>query len=520
MGRVKSQLRQDYKPGFGAPRPGNPRPGHPWPWLAALIVVPLVVTTVLLVSSGRESEDVDVVTEARVAEPAGPDTSVRRVELKLPSQGKDLSSDINTDRVDNQPKSAVLPALIDGPESGAEAAPAATDQPTVSTLAETTAPQADAPQEAPPAAGEVLLVTVKSGDTLDRLFRRNGLSISDLALMLRLKEARNGLAKILPGDEIEVRHEDATVLELSRQLSEELTLKLVRTDQKYVAEFVANPVERTVTFAQARIDNSLFLAGTEAGLSQTLVMNLAGIFAWDVDFALDIRSGDTFALVYEEIWQDGVRLRDGDVLAAEFINQGRKVRAIRYQDPEGRVDYYTPEGMSLRKAFLRAPVDFSRVSSNFNPNRLHPVLKTRRPHRGVDYAAKTGTPIKAAGDGKIIFRGKNGGYGNCVIIQHGGNITTLYAHMSRFDKGAPLGKRVRQGQTIGYVGATGLATAAHLHYEYRLNGVHRNPRTVPLPEADPIPAQYRAMFEEASRPLISQLDAISPTRLAALEPSR
>ena len=527
MGRVKSQLRQDYKPGFS-----TPRPRRPVVWLAgALGLLALAGITALLVSPDQASRDDNTVAQESRSDPTtASDLSVRRVELALPPRNQPSGNEQGSADTGAGPDASAgkqgLSINTAVPATGSNAADpqASTGLALAKDAIVEGAPQQNsqqaAPAPAPLPAGELLVVTVKSGDTLDRLFRRNGLSVSDLALMLRLKEARNGLAKILPGDEIEVRHEQATVLELSRQLSEELTLKLIRQDQGYAAEFLANPVERTVTFAQGRIDNSLFLAGTEAGLSQTLVMNLAGIFAWDVDFALDIRSGDSFALVYEEVWQDGVRLRDGAVLAAEFINQGRKVRAIRYQDPEGRVDYYTPEGLSLRKAFLRAPVDFSRVSSNFNPNRLHPVLKTRRPHRGVDYAARTGTPIKAAGDGKIIFRGKNGGYGNCVIIQHGGNITTLYAHMSRFDKGAPLGRRVRQGQTIGYVGATGLANGAHLHYEYRLNGVHRNPRTVPLPEAEPIPAQYRAMFEEASRPLISQLDAISPTRLAALDPSR
>jgi murein DD-endopeptidase MepM/ murein hydrolase activator NlpD len=233
-----------------------------------------------------------------------------------------------------------------------------------------------------------------------------------------------------------------------------------------------------------------------------------------VDFALEIREGDSFSLVYEEVWQDERRLRDGDVLAAEFINQGRVYRAVRYRDPNGKVDYYTPEGLSVRKAFLRAPLDFNRVSSNFNPNRLHPILKTKRPHKGVDYAAPKGTPVKAAGDGRVIFRGRNGGYGNCVIIQHGGNITTLYAHLSKFAGSARKGSRVSQGQTIGYVGATGLATAPHLHYEYRLNGVHRNPRTVPLPEAAPVAAEYRDDFLQAARPLLAQLDAITPTRLA------
>jgi len=234
-------------------------------------------------------------------------------------------------------------------------------------------------------------------------------------------------------------------------------------------------------------------------------MNLAGIFAWDVDFVLAIRHGDEFSLVYEEYWQDGERVAEGDILAAEFVNRGKHFRAVRFKDASGRIDYYTPEGRSVRKAFVRAPLSFSRISSNFDPRRRHPKLNTIRAHKGVDYAAPTGTPIKAAGDGKIIHRGRKGGYGNAVIIQHGGNITTLYAHMSRFSK-ARIGSRVRQGDIIGYVGATGLATGPHLHYEYRRNGVHLNPRTVKLPDAEPINAEYLPEFKKAAGPLLKQLD--------------
>jgi murein DD-endopeptidase MepM/ murein hydrolase activator NlpD len=257
--------------------------------------------------------------------------------------------------------------------------------------------------------------------------------------------------------------------------------------------------------AHGIIDSSLFESGVEAGLSDKLIMNIAGIFAWDVDFVLDIRGGDHYYVQWEEIWQDGEFVTDGEIVVAEFNNDGRQHQAIRFVDDNGRSDYYTPEGNSVRKAFLRSPVDF-RVSSSFNPNRLHPVLKTRRPHRGVDYAAPNGTPIKAAGDGKVIFRGVKSGYGNVVILQHGGNITTLYAHMSRFASSARTGSRVRQGQTIGYVGATGMVTGAHLHYEYRLNGVHRNPRTVKLPQAEPIAEKYREQFLAAAHPILRELE--------------
>ena len=235
-------------------------------------------------------------------------------------------------------------------------------------------------------------------------------------------------------------------------------------------------------------------------------MNLAGIFAWDIDFVLDIRQGDEFHIIVEEVWRDGKRVAEGDILAAEFTNQGEVFRAIRYKAPDGHISYFTPDGRNMRKAFLRAPLSFSRISSNFNPNRRHPVLNTIRAHKGVDYAAAHGTPIKAAGDGKVIFRGKKGGYGNVVILQHGGNITTLYAHMSNFDRKARNGSRVKQGQVVGYVGQTGLASGPHLHYEYRRNGVHKNPRTVSLPDAAPIDPKLKEDFRRTAAPLITQLD--------------
>ena len=264
------------------------------------------------------------------------------------------------------------------------------------------------------------------------------------------------------------------------------------------------------------IESSLFESAAQAGLSDKTIMNVAGIFAWDVDFILDIREGDNYYIQFEEIWQDGEYVTDGEIIAAEFNNNGRQIQAIRFTDSENNSDYFTPTGNSIRKAFIRAPVDFTRISSNFNPKRRHPILNTIRAHRGVDYAAPRGTPIKAAGDGKVIFRGNKSGYGKCVILQHGGNITTLYAHMSSFNAKARLGTRVRQGQTIGYVGKTGLATANHLHYEYRVNGVHRNPRTVPLPDAEPIAAEYRERFLAQAMPILEELENFKRQRLATI----
>ncbi|MCU7945715.1 MAG: peptidoglycan DD-metalloendopeptidase family protein, partial [Candidatus Thiodiazotropha sp. (ex Cardiolucina cf. quadrata)] len=250
------------------------------------------------------------------------------------------------------------------------------------------------------------------------------------------------------------------------------------------------------------------------GLSERLIMQLADIFGWDIDFALEIRSGDRFTVIFQEDYLDGEKLRDGPILAAEFVNQGRTYRALRYTDDSGNSDYFTPKGRSMRKAFLRAPVDFRRISSKFTRERYHPVLGKKRPHRGVDYAAKTGTPIKSAGDGKIIHRGKKGGYGRTVIIQHGQTYTTLYAHLSRYNKKAKRGQKVKQGQVIGYVGKTGLATGPHLHYEFRVNGVHRNPLTVKLPAAEPIAKKYRAGFQMKIQPLLSKLELINRTLVA------
>jgi murein DD-endopeptidase MepM/ murein hydrolase activator NlpD len=290
-------------------------------------------------------------------------------------------------------------------------------------------------------------------------------------------------------------------------------LRVERQEAGFTAKVVERPIEKRKRHAYGVIESSLYESAAAAGLSDRVIMNIAGIFAWDIDFVLDIRSGDNYYVQYEEIWQDDEFVTDGEIVVAEFNNNGRSSQAIRFIDDSGRSDYFTPDGHSVRRAFLRSPVDF-RVSSSFNPNRRHPVLKTVRPHRGVDYAAPRGTPIKAAGDGKIIFRGVKSGYGNAVILQHGGNITTLYAHMSSFAAKARLGKRVRQGQTIGFVGKTGLVTGVHLHYEYRLNGVHRNPRTVKLPQADPIASKYRQRFLASAGPLLEELEQFKNTQLA------
>ena len=363
---------------------------------------------------------------------------------------------------------------------------------------------------------ETLTLTIRRGDTLDQLFRKHKLDIGHLTTIARIDEARKQFRKIKPGDVFEITHDDGQLVSMYSALNLTSALQVDRQESGFKAAIVERPIEVRKRLAHGVIDTSLFESAAAAGLSDKLIMNIAGIFAWDVDFVLDIRNGDSYYVQWEEIWQEGEFVTDGEIIAAEFNNNGRTSRAIRFVDDSGRTDYFTPDGHSVRKAFIRAPVDFTRVSSNFNPKRRHPILNTIRAHRGVDYAAPRGTPIKAAGDGKVIHRGVKNGYGNAVILQHGGNITTLYAHMSRYASKARLGTRVRQGQTIGYVGATGLATANHLHYEYRINGVHRNPRTVALPQAEPISDRYREQFFATAAPILEELEQFKSTQLATV----
>lgn len=375
-------------------------------------------------------------------------------------------------------------------------------------------------QQAAPIAHQELpwhTVEVQSGDTLSAIFDRLKISPQQLLAVVNADKQNNILTRLRPGQRLHFQLDAQQLQAIRFDISSEKTFMVERQETGFISQILEHPIEIRATHTHGVIDSSLFLAGQQAGLSDNIIMELANIFGWDIDFALDIRQGDSFSLLYEEHYLDGEKLRDGRILAAEFHNRGDRFQAVLFTDPDGRGQYYSPDGKSMRKAFLRSPVDFRRISSTFQRERFHPVLGERRPHRGVDYAAATGTPIKAAGDGRVITRGVKGGYGNTVIIQHGNNITTLYAHLSRFQKGVTNGSRVRQGQVIGYVGKTGLATGPHLHYEFRINGRHQNPLTVKLPDAEPIPSKYREAFQQQSRPLLAQLDLLNGIQLASSE---
>lgn len=359
-------------------------------------------------------------------------------------------------------------------------------------------------------------VIVGRNDTLDRIFRRLELDLADLASLRALPELRAQLDRLYPGEALKLQHRDGELLGFERQLSVSETLKVRRDQHGFATELLENPIEVEVRTTDAVIDSSLFEAASKAGMHDQTALALAELFGWDIDFVLDIRPGDAFAATYEEHSQDGRYVGDGPILAARFINQGREYHAVRYVHPDGEARYYTPDGKSLRKAFLRAPLEFTRVSSRFNPRRRHPVLNTIRAHKGVDYAAPTGTPVRAAGEGRVRLAGRKGGYGKVVELEHSRGIVTVYGHLSRFARGMRAGMHVAQGQVIGYVGMTGLASGPHLHYEYRVNGIPRNPQTVKVADATPIGEELRADFLAKTAPLLASLgrNAASPALAA------
>jgi len=363
-------------------------------------------------------------------------------------------------------------------------------------------------------------LTIKSGDNLARIFQRNKLPAADLQNIVDLGKPVSSLKKILPGQELGFKVTSSGELLAIRYKKNAFdTLLIHREDKDFVANWESATPETIIAFASATItkDNpSLYHAGKAAGLTDNIIMKLSHIYQWDISFALDLRAGDSFSVMFEEIYVDGELAKEGSIVAATFTNMGKRHEAVRYTDLAGHADYYTPSGLSMRKAFLRDPVHFSHVSSSFNLRRLHPIHKKVMPHRGIDYAAKTGTPVLASGDGKVTIRRENNASGKYIVIQHGEQYTTKYLHLSAFGKGIKPGTSVKQGQTIGYVGATGWATAPHLHYEFLLAGVHRNPKTVSLPKALPIAKDELERFRNSVSPVMARLESISGKGYASL----
>ncbi|HSH29253.1 MAG TPA: peptidoglycan DD-metalloendopeptidase family protein [Thiohalobacter sp.] len=498
-----SVIKKDYKSVL-EPERGLRRRLHPLHWL---VLGAVAVSGIFLYTSAPERASANL--ESAPPETPGIDAeqalnSLYKQEIiALPGQTGTVPAAASTEP-DGAPGSArgapARPEAVTGavPQASAPSEPAA----------EVRSAGVQAPTELP-----WREVTVTPGDSLARIFSRLDLSPRSLHEIIHLSEETRRLTRIHPGEKLQVRIDaDQGIQALRYEYDRMHALLVTRTDDEagFEAREVVREPQRAQVTAAAEIDSSLFLAGQQAGLSDNLIMELAGIFGWDIDFALDIRKGDRFSVLYEELFLEGDKIGTGEILAAEFVNQGRTYRAVRYTTAEGRSDYYAPDGRSMRKAFLRTPVAFSRISSRFNLKRKHPVLNRIRAHKGVDYAAPYGTPIKATGSGKVVFQGTKGGYGRTVILQHGTRYSTLYAHMSRHARGLKTGSRVQQGQVIGYIGKSGLATGPHLHYEFRIDGVHRNPLTVDLPAAEPIEARYREDFESTATQLLAELELAVP----------
>ncbi len=386
----------------------------------------------------------------------------------------------------------------------------------IETLNDTQLPVRELPSNIEESAAQLQwqAVKVRSGDSLAKIFKRNGLNATTTHKVITAQgEGSKSLKKLGVDDIIRIgKDEQGSLVSLEYPLSKNETLYVNLQNQQYHAYKESKSVEVREAIAHGVIKSNFWHAAASAGLNDGQIISLANVFGWDIDFALDIRAGDSFNVIYENQYIEGDFIGTGNIVAAEFINQGESFHAIRFTDGE----YYSADGRSMRKAFLRAPVSFKYISSNFKPKRFHPVQKRWKAHRGTDYAAKTGTPVVAAGNGRVTDATYNKYNGNYVFIQHGNGIVTKYLHFSK--RAVKKGQRVKQGQVIGYVGSTGLAAGPHLHYEFLLNGVHRNPRTVKLPDAKPLNQKYKQAFEVISKQRLAELTG-SRRILLSMQPS-
>lgn len=349
-------------------------------------------------------------------------------------------------------------------------------------------------------------VKVRQGDTLLRIFSRLGIATRDIHELMTTNTSTRRLASLQPGQTLELEiTPDQRIAALTLKIGPGNQMIVARTDTGFKVDHKLTPLEKQLAFGKGEIEDSLYSSGAKAGLDNRVLSQMVEIFGWNIDFALDLQPGDAFRVLYEAKYLDGEKVESGNILAAEIVNGREKHRAIRYTDKSGRTAYFSPEGHGMRQAFLRTPVQFSRISSHFG-HRHHPVLHKLRKHKGVDYSAPRGTPVQATGDGTVTFMGYRGGYGKVVEIQHGSRYTTLYAHLDRFPTGLRSRQEIRQGQVIGYVGRTGLATGDHLHYEFRVDGIHCDPLTVALPRTNPLTEKNKRHFIAHAKEMLRLLD--------------
>lgn len=360
--------------------------------------------------------------------------------------------------------------------------------------------------------------SIQRGDTIATLLSRLEVNSRDAANFLRDVRGVKAMHQLVPGKAVHVQTTPTGELLLLRYFpggSEQLVME--KTDGVFRVSEQAPKLETHIQMKSGVINSSLFAAVDSAGVPESVAIQIVDILASDIDFHRDLRKGDRFTVVYDSLFGNGEPARAGRVLAVEFVNQGTPHRAVYFRADNGESGYYAPDGKNLRKAFLRSPLEFSRISSGFSSARFHPVLKTWRAHKGIDYVAPTGTRVKAAADGTVAFAGWQGGYGNVVILQHQGQYSTVYGHLSTFAKGLRQGQRVSQGDIIGHVGATGMATGPHLHYEFRFNGVQRDPLRVAMPAANPVAPRQMAAFYDYTKPLMARLEMLRGTNLVFVD---
>ena len=368
--------------------------------------------------------------------------------------------------------------------------------------------------------GNWVTETVRKKDTISHIFRRLGMSSQEAYALVRLEDA-SVLEKIMPGEKIHVttlppegNGDRERLGKLKYDLGRFTTLLVRSQDDGYVADVIRRPPEIRHRTSHAVIDSSLMGAAKNAGIPFSVVRSLANIFGWQVDFARDIRSGDRFTVIYEEQYLDDKHIGNGQVVAAELVTRDRSLQAVRHVDDDNAVTYYAPDGAGIQGSFLRSPIQFATVTSAYSKRRLHPIQKVWKAHKGVDYGAPMNTPVRSTGDGVVEYTGSKTGYGRTVILRHGEKFQTLYAHLNRYHKGLHVGKRVKQGEVIGYVGTTGWATGPHLHYEFRVNGHHKNPLTVELPKSLPIDRRFRKDFTRKAAHWVAKLESASQIPLA------
>ncbi|VVN67976.1 peptidoglycan DD-metalloendopeptidase family protein [Pseudomonas fluorescens] len=438
------------------------------------------------------------------------DVEAKRTTLNLDLEApvEQLTQDQDAAEVEQATNEVVAPPFAQIDNSAEEPPQTAQAQPAPAVLAPAVVEEKKAPEHRE--------VVVAKGDTLSTLFEKVGLPATSVHEILASDKQAKQFTQLKRGQKLEFELDaDGQLKNLHSQLSDLETITLTKGAKGFAFNRLTSKPTVRSAYVHGVINSSLSQSAARAGLSHRLTMDMASVFGYDVDFAQDIRPGDQFDVIYEQKVVNGKTVGTGPILSARFINRGKTYTAVRYTNKQGTSSYYTADGNSMRKAFIRTPVDFARISSRFSMGRKHPILNKIRAHKGVDYAAPRGTPIKAAGDGKVLLAGRRGGYGNTVIIQHGNTYRTLYGHMQGFAKGVKTGGSVKQGQVIGYIGTTGLSTGPHLHYEFQVNGMHVDPLGQKVAMADPISKAERARFKQQSQPLMARMDQEKATTLAS-----